>query len=277
MRREKKISRAAAEHVAQSNQYFLVTVGISVRNKPHRKSQPNSDTSENSSSERKMVSLFGDTVIDCHSLFLCYYTCLMTFVTELLFGTSFLLLLHHLLLLPSSHPWCCYYCDIFLSSIPEVIWLVKLHLFPRPLLGVLLFDFLSGWLQSLLPCPWSTTLAAEPLPIHRHGDDPTSITMETTFALWCATPTQRTHQSHSCLSTTFKHTCTNIAKIFGKILLLVLIALYSCELLSHCEKTESLTSQKREQIYGIQIELFHKVNSTQIDLWDASVTMICCD
>lgn len=132
MRREKEISGAAAEHVAQSNQYFLVTVGIGVRNKPHRKSQANSDTSENSSSEREMVRLFGITVIGCHSLLLCHYTCLITFVTELLFGTSFLLLLRHLLLLPSSHPRCCYNCDIFLFSIPEVIWLVKLHLFPRP-------------------------------------------------------------------------------------------------------------------------------------------------
>lgn len=212
MRREKEISGAAAEHVVQSNQYFLVTaVGIGVRNKPHRKSQPNSDTSE-----REMVRLFGITVIGCHSLFLCHYTCLTTFVSELLFGTSFLLLLRHLLLLPSSHPWCCYNCDIFLSSIPEVIWLVKLHLFPRPLLRVLLFDFLSGWLQSLSPCPWSTTLAAKPLPIHRHGDDPTFITMEMTFALWCATPTFRTQQSHCCLCTTFRHTCTHIVKHLGR-------------------------------------------------------------
>ena len=33
-RKKKKISRTAAEHVAQSNQYFLVTAGISLRNKP---------------------------------------------------------------------------------------------------------------------------------------------------------------------------------------------------------------------------------------------------
>lgn len=54
VRAEKEISGAAVEHVAQSNQYFLVTAGISLRNKPSlinsvEKSQPNSNTSENSS------------------------------------------------------------------------------------------------------------------------------------------------------------------------------------------------------------------------------------
>lgn len=130
-------------------------------------------------------------------------------------------LLHHLPLLPSSHPWCRYCCDIFLSSIPEVIWLVKLHLFPRPPLGVLLFDFLSGWLQSLSPCPWSATLAANTPSnpsswrwphIYHHGDNLCTAV--------CATPTLGTQQSHWCLCThthvkTHMHThCINIREDF---------------------------------------------------------------
>lgn len=52
---EKEISRAAAEHVAQFNQYFLVIVGISLRNKPclinhmENHSQTLTETSERSS------------------------------------------------------------------------------------------------------------------------------------------------------------------------------------------------------------------------------------
>lgn len=141
----------------------------------------------------------------CHSICLAKHTCLMTLIIELLFGTSLLLpcYLRLLLLHPSSHPLLRYCCDIFLFSIPEVIWLVKLHLFPQypptHLLGVFLFDFLSGWLQSLLPCPWSTTLGQHRLQ---------SIVMEMTQHLspWKQPlnsgrphPTLRTQESHRCL------------------------------------------------------------------------------
>lgn len=154
-RTEKEISRAAAEHVAQSNQYFLVTAGISLRNKPslinhmENHSQTQTDTSKHSSQRG------GDGTFVWHqgsrmSLYLLMWAYMFddsdnwAFVWDLPPPSCCLLPLHHLPLLPFSHPWCRYSCDIFLSSIPEVIWLVKLHLFPRPPLGVLLFDFLSG-------------------------------------------------------------------------------------------------------------------------------------
>ncbi len=134
------------------------------------------------------------------------------FVWDLPPPSCHLPLLHHLPL-RSSHPWCRYCCDIFLSSIPEVIWLVKLHLFPRPPLGVLLFDFLSGWLQSLSPCPWSATLAANTPSnpsswrwphIYHHGDN--------LCAAACHTHPRDSAESLVPMRThTLKHTCTHIA------------------------------------------------------------------
>lgn len=137
----KEICRTAAEHVAQPNQYSLVTVGVGLRNKAslikHIESHSPTlvDTLEISSKWEEVYSLW---VIGCHCVCLSQHTCLMTLIIELLFGTS-LPSSSSLLPLPpptassSSHPRCCYCCDIFLSSIPEVIWLVKLHLFsPTP-------------------------------------------------------------------------------------------------------------------------------------------------
>lgn len=73
---EKEISRAAAEHVAQFNQYFLVIAGISLRNKPSlinhmEKSQLNSDRYLGKKKPlAEAESLYGVKVIECHSI--CY-------------------------------------------------------------------------------------------------------------------------------------------------------------------------------------------------------------
>lgn len=78
----------------------------------------------------------------------------------------------------SSCSCCCYSCAViavifFLSSIPEVICLVKLHLFPRlPSLECSSsISCLGGCSHSCLvlgPRPWRPTSNS----IHRHGDDP---------------------------------------------------------------------------------------------------------
>lgn len=184
------------EHVAQSNQYFLVTVGISLRNKPslinhmENHSQTLTDTSENASlwgEGGKFVWCQGNRV----SLYLLMWACMFddfdnwAFVWDLpppsccllrstppppsppspsLLSSLVLLLLWYFSLL---HPRSNLACEIAPFS-------------STPPLGVLLFDFLSGWLQSLLPCPWSATLAANTLSdpsswrwphIYHHGDN----------------------------------------------------------------------------------------------------------
>lgn len=206
-KKKKGISGAAAEHVAQSNQYFLVTAGIGLRNKPSLINHM-----ENHSHTLTNTSLWDGTFVWHRgkrvSLYLLMWAYMFgdtdnwAFVWDLPPPSCCLLLLHHLPLLPSSPPWCCYCCDIFLSSIPEVIWLVKLHLFPRlpPPECSSSISCLGGCNHSRLvlgPRPWRPT----PPPIHRHRDDPTSITMETTFAQRCATPTLKSQQSHWCLYT----------------------------------------------------------------------------
>lgn len=75
------------EHVAQSNQYFLVTGSISLRNKPSliRHMENHKQTLTNSAQ-------WAEVCTGCHSICLCKHSCLMTFIIVLLFGTSLLLL-----------------------------------------------------------------------------------------------------------------------------------------------------------------------------------------
>lgn len=99
----KEICRTAAEHVAQTNQYSLVTVGVGLRNKAslikhiENHSPTLVDTSEISSKWEEVYSLW---VIGCHSVCLSQHTCLMTLIIELLFGTSLPPPLCYLCLLP---------------------------------------------------------------------------------------------------------------------------------------------------------------------------------
>ena len=135
-KKKKGISGAAAEHVAQSNQYFLVTAGIGLRNKPSliNHMENHSHTLTNTSLRDGTFVWHRGKRVSLYLLMWAYMfgdTDNWAFVWDLPPPSCCLLLLHHLPLLPSSPPWCCYCCDIFLSSIPEVIWLVKLHLFPR--------------------------------------------------------------------------------------------------------------------------------------------------
>lgn len=156
---------AAAEHVAQSNQYFLATAGTGVRNKPsltnHLEfhSQTLGDAADfkiSRNKESNSLNVDPETVWSPTDLLTDFF---FFFWRDLLGASP--LLLHHLLLLHAALPWCCYYCDIFLPSIPEVIWLLKIAPPPPSPIMVVLFDFLSGWLQSLTPCPCSATLATK--------------------------------------------------------------------------------------------------------------------
>jgi len=99
----------------------------------------------------------------------------MTLIIELLFGTSLLFPAAFASTLSFSplFPGAVIAVIIFLSSIPEVIWLVKLHLFPLlpPLKCSSSISCLGGCNHSRLvlgPRPWRPTST----PIHRHGDDP---------------------------------------------------------------------------------------------------------
>lgn len=272
------------EHIAQPNQYFLVTVGVALRNKPslmkhtHRITvkTPTTTTWENSS-QREEVCVLG--VIGCRSICLSQHSCLMTLIIELLFRTS--------LLLPtasaSSHsfplhiPWCCYCCDIFLSSIPEVIWLVKLHLFPHP--------------PTTTPPPWRTPLrfpvwvAAITLVLsldHDLGGQHRlqSILMEMTHIyhhgdnLWTAVCRTRPEDSADPLLDV--HTLQNVhghtrqmanspcGGIFVKMVGLFCRLMFG--LLPHCEGAESQT----RVIWNSA-----RKNSRQINLLDVSVTSMC--
>lgn len=163
-----------------------------------------------------MVSLYGIKVIGWHSIFLCEYTCLMTLVTELLFGTSFLLPPAPP---PPPSP------SLLSSLVLLLLWYFSL-LHPRSNLACEIAPFSSAprWSAPLRFPVWvaAITLALslvrdlgrrKPPPIHRHGDDPTSITMETTFAQRRATPILRTQTSHLCLYT-HKHLNTHCINIW---------------------------------------------------------------
>lgn len=181
LRRVTEIRVAATEHVAQSNQYFLTTAGrkkTSLINHIEFHSRTLGDAADFKMSRNKEPdSLYVDPKM---VLILTYL--LNDFFWDLL-GAS-LLVLHHLLLLGAAHPRCCYYCDI-LPLHPRSNLASENCTSPPSPITVVLFDFLSGWLQSLTPCPSSTTLATKnPLRSVVMEMTPAPLTMEATAAEW---------------------------------------------------------------------------------------------
>lgn len=181
LRRVTEIRVAATEHVAQSNQYFLTTAGrkkTSLINHIEFHSRTLGDAADFKMSRNKEPdSLYVDPKM---VLILTYL--LNDFFWDLL--GAFLLVLHHLLLLGAAHPRCCYYCDIFPLHPRSNLASENCTSPPSPI-TVVLFDFLSGWLQSLTPCPSSTTLATKnPLRSVVMEMTPAPLTMEATAAEW---------------------------------------------------------------------------------------------